>query len=403
MTVTSKFASLTREEPDPIMKTMNAYANDTSANKIEVAIGVYKDSLGGSYLFPSIAKAKQHLHENDPGHNYTQMSGIPSFVRGAQRVIFGEEIASQGKIASLQTISGTGAIHMGLLVYKEAGYKNYYLGLPAWQNYIPMIEHVGSTVKTFTYYDEAKKTLDFESCIQALESAPKNTIFLLQACCHNPTGADFTHDQWVQITQIMKSRELLPMLDIAYQGFASGDKDVDAFPIRHMYNEGLDFVVCQSFSKNMGLYSERVGCVHVVVQDKTYVPHAQSTLTAMFRHECSFAPAYGARLASIIFEDPKLLQEWNQDVRNVRDRMQHMRQLVFDKLTKLATPGDWSNVVEQTGLFWFSGLTEEQNNRLIEKHNVYSTSMGRVNIAGLNEENVDYFCKAIDEVVRATS
>ncbi|RLV93284.1 Aspartate aminotransferase cytoplasmic [Spathaspora sp. JA1] len=403
MTISCKFASLTREEPDPIMKTMAAYAADTSPNKIEVAIGVYKDALGESYLFPSIAKAKQHLYENDPGHNYTQMSGISTFVRGAQRVIFGDEILTQGKIASLQTISGTGAIHMGLLFYKEAGYKNYYLGLPAWQNYIPMIEHIGSNVTPFQYYDEVAKKLDFKSCIDALTTAPKDTIFLLQACCHNPTGSDFTHEQWIEITKIVKQRDLNVMLDIAYQGFASGDKDLDAFPIRHMYEQGLDFVVCQSFSKNMGLYSERVGCVHVVVQDKNFVPHAQSTLISMFRHECSFAPAYGARLASIIFENEKLLNEWHKDVRDVTSRLQNIRLKVFKKLTELGTPGDWSNVVEQTGLFWFSGLTKQQNDRLIEKHNVYSTTMGRVNIAGLNEDNVDYFCNAIDEVVRATN
>ncbi|KAG7665252.1 AAT22 [[Candida] subhashii] len=403
MTVQTKFSKLVREEPDPIIKTMNLYAADPNPQKIDVSIGVYKDPNGGSYLFPSIAKAKKHLHANDPGHNYTNMSGIPAFTKGAQRVIFGEEIASEGKIASLQTISGTGAIHMALLLYREAGYTQYYVGEPSWSNYIPMIQCIGGTVSTYRHYDESSKSVDFESVRKALKTAPAKTIFLFQTCCHNPTGADFTQEQWIEIVEIMKDRDLLPLLDTAYQGFSSGDKDVDAWPIRHFYKQGMEFVVCESFSKNMGLYSERVGCTHVVVQDKEYVMNAQSTLTALFRQECSFAPAYGARLAATIFEDQELYKVWNEDVAEITRRLKTVRQLVLEKLTKLGTPGDWTNVVKQTGLFWYSGLTPAQNDRLISKHNVYSTNIGRVNIAGLNEENVDYFCRAIDEVVRSTN
>ncbi|KAK6454853.1 aspartate aminotransferase/Glutamic oxaloacetic transaminase AAT2/GOT1 [Scheffersomyces xylosifermentans] len=400
MTVTSKFNRLEREAPDPIVQTMTLYANDPSPNKVDVSIGVYKSEKGGSYLFPCVAEAKKVLAANDPGHNYTNMQGIPEFISGARKVAFGEEYAAEGKLASLQTISGTGALHMGFVFLREAGYTNFYLGVPSWSNYIGMIEFIGSKVTTFTHYNEKTKKIEFDAVVSALESAPANSVFLFQTCCHNPTGADYSQEQWKKIGQLLKQRDLIAVLDTAYQGFSSGDKDKDAWAIRHFYELGLEFVVCQSFSKNLGLYGERVGCVHAVVQDKEYVPNAQSTLVANFRSECSFAPAYGARLASIIFQSPELKQVWDNDVAEITERLKTIRKKVLDILTELKTPGKWDHVVEQEGLFWYSGLTPVQNDRLISEHNVYSTSIGRVNIAGLNNNNVEYFCKAIDEVVR---
>ncbi|KAI5949236.1 AAT22 [Candida theae] len=400
MTVQTVFSNLVREEPDPIIKTMQQYANDTNPNKIDVSIGVYKDKSGACYEFPSITKAKQILHDNDPGHNYTSMAGIPEFVAGAQKLVFGEEIASQGKVASIQTISGTGSLHMAMLLYREAGYTNYYVGTPAWQNYKPMIEHIGGNVTTYRHYNEESRSVDFESVLAALNSAPPKSVFLFQTCCHNPTGADFTHEQWRQIGPILQKRQLIPLLDTAYQGFSSGDPYQDAWPIRYLYKLGLEFLVCQSFSKNFGLYSERCGAVHAVVQDIEYVSNVQSNLVVLFRHECSFAPAFGARLVAIILTNDKLRNQWLNELKDSTTRLKSLRHQILERLTKLKTPGDWQNVVEQKGLFWYSGLTKEQNEQLIAKHNVYSTTMGRVNVAGLNDENIDYFCHAIDSVVR---
>ncbi|KAK6464137.1 aspartate aminotransferase/Glutamic oxaloacetic transaminase AAT2/GOT1 [Scheffersomyces coipomensis] len=403
MTASTKFSKLEREAPDPIVHTMNQYFADPDARKVDVSIGVYKSEQGGSYLFPSVAKAKEILRNNDPGHNYTNMSGIPEFINGARSAIFGDDRAKQGHLASLQTISGTGALHIAFVFLREAGYTNYYLGLPSWSNYIPMIEHVGGKVQTYTHYDEVTRKVDFNSVIENLESAPSDSVFLFQTCCHNPTGADFTKDQWIQIADIVKRRQILVLFDTAYQGFASGDKDVDVSPIRHFYDLNLEFVVTQSFAKNLGLYGERVGALHVVVQDKDYVPNAQSTLTALFRQECSFAPAFGARVASIIFQSPELLQVWKNDVAEITERLLDIRKQIHDRLSKLNTPGNWDHVLNQQGLFWYSGLTPAQNERLISHHHVYSTSIGRVNIAGVNNSNVDYFCQALDEVVRNSS
>ena len=402
MTVQTVFSNLVREEPDPIIKTMQQYHKDTNPQKIDVSIGVYKDEAGACYEFPSITQAKQILHDNDPGHNYTNMAGITDFVAGAQKLVFGDEIVKQDKLASIQAISGTGSLHIAMLLYREAGYTNYYIGTPTWQNYQPMIEHIGGKVTTYKHYNEEARLVDFDCVLSALNSAPSKSVFLFQTCCHNPTGADFTRKQWEQIGSIMQKRQLLPLLDTACQGFSSGTPDQDAWPIRYLYSLNLEFIVCQSFSKNMGLYSERCGAVHVVVQDKDFVPNVQSNLVALFRHECSFAPAFGARLVAIILNNDKLRNQWLDELYESTMRLKHSRQRILEKLTQLKTPGDWRNVVEQNGLFWYSGLTKEQNEQLIEKHNVYSTTMGRVNVAGLNNKNIDYFCLAIDDVVRNT-
>ncbi|KAL6451885.1 AAT2 Aspartate aminotransferase [Candida maltosa Xu316] len=386
---------------DPIVRTMELFQKDTNPNKIDVSIGVYKDEAGGLYCFDVVKDAKKHLFENDPGHGYTTMAGVPAFVKSAQQVVFGDSIAQEGKLASLQAISGSGALHMGLMLLVQAGHKDFYVGTPTWSNYIPMITHVGGNVKTYEHYNADSRTVNFESVVGTLETAPSGSVFLFQTCCHNPTGADYSRDQWTKILDLVENKNHIVLFDNAYQGFASGDLDEDAWAIRHAYGKGLEFVVAQSFSKNLGLYSERVGCVHAVVQNKEFVPHTQSTLVATFRHECSFAPAYGARIAAYVIQNEDKRDHWRKEVAAVRNRLVALRQKVLDKLTELGTPGDWTNVVAQNGLFWFSQLSEDENERLIAKH-VYSTNIGRVNIAGLNDANVDQFCKAIDEVVRNT-
>jgi aspartate aminotransferase len=399
MKVTTKWNQLVAEAPDPIVQTMGMYFKDQDPRKIDVSIGVYKGEKGEFYTFPTVKEAKDILRKNDPGHNYTNMAGIPEFVSGARKVIFGNETE---KIVSLQTISGTGSLHMAMLFLKSAGYSNYYLGVPSWSNYVGMIKHVGGQVTTYNYYDKATGTVDFESMLNALNECPENSVFLIQACCHNPTGADLSRDQWKQIAPIIKQKNLIPLIDIAYQGFSSGNKDEDAWGIRYFYSLGMEFLVCQSFAKNMGLYGERVGALHVVVQDSNYMPNAQSTLVALFRNECSFAPAFGARIASIIFGSPELKKSWDKDVDDITVRLKQVRQIVYQKLIDLKTPGNWDSVIKQNGLFWYSGLTPEQNEKLISEHHVYSTSIGRVNIAGLNNSNIDYFCNAVDSVVRST-
>lgn len=398
MTVSSYFANLDDSPPDPIAQLMEASAADPNPDKIDVSIGVYKCDKGNPhYVFPCVEQAKKQLAENDPGHCYTNMTGIPAFRQLAQRTIFGE---NHDNVVSLQAISGLGSLHFAFAFLRSAGLKDFYVGVPAWGNYQGMIEHVGGVFHSYKYFDEASRGVDFASTIEALNTAPARSVFVLQAVCHNPTGCDYTQDQWLQIITLLKERDLFPVFDIAYQGFASGSVDTDAWAIRQAYASGIEFMVCQSFSKNMGLYAERAGCLHVVVNDKNSVANVTSQLTALARHEISFAPAFGARVATIVQTDPAILQQWKTDVADVCNRIKQVRHQIVEKLEKLQTPGNWDHVVQQNGLFCFTGLTPLQVQKLILEHSIYLTANGRINVAGLNLSNLDAFCRAVDAVVR---
>lgn len=398
MTVSLFFSHVPITGTDPILELMAAYKNDTHPDKIDVSVGVYKTEDGDpDYVFPCVAKAKEMLAANDPGHCYTQMAGIPAFVESAKKTIFG---ASHKNVVSVQAVSGSGALHLGLCFLREAGFTEFFVGVPAWLNYEGMVEQAGGNFHTFQYYDAVKNAADFPSAIEALKNAPAKAVFIMQAVCHNPTGCDYSREQWSEIFKIVKAKNIFILFDIAYQGFASGSTDEDAWSIREAYRQNMEFVACQSYSKNMGLYSERVGCTHVCVQDESTVEPVQQLLVANIRREISFAPAFGARVATFVQEDEKLRKIWAEDVLAVTKRLQGVRQKVLDTLTKLQTPGNWEAVVKQNGLFWFTGLTPLQVTKLQEEHHIYGTLNGRVNVAGLNDSNIATYCRAVDKVVR---
>lgn len=400
----SIFSSVKAEPADPIVATMQLCAADKSPNKVDLSIGVYQDELGNTgYVLPSVQRAKKILAENDPGHCYTTMLGLPEFVEASKRVVFGEKDAASGLVVLAQTISGTGALHVAFDFLKGLGYKKVFVGDPAWANYDLLLSHVGVDAGHYEHYSTADQDINFDAVLEAIHGAPENSVFLLQVCCHNPTGADFSRDQWKQVISLLKKRLLLPVFDIAYQGLASGNSDDDAWPVRYAFAEEMEFLVCQSFSKNMGLYSERAGVVHVVVRDASSVPNVRSKLLATGRSEYSFTPAFGARVAALILNnaDGSVKGQWEQDVVDMTTRLKDMRKKVHLGFQELQTPGNWDPVLKQQGLFWYSGLTKEQIHVLIHEHHVYLTDNGRINVAGLNNSNVDYFVQAVDKVVRA--
>jgi aspartate aminotransferase len=402
MTVETVFASVEACPADPIMDIMDKYSRDTYSNKIDVSVGVYKSEDGSVFTLPSIKEAKRRLADNDPGHSYTNMRGIPEYIDGAKQVIFGPAGASP-LIASLQTISGTGAIHMGLAFLNELQRTKYVIGVPAWDNYIPMIKHMGGEVQTYRHYDPQTGGVDFDALLTAIKEAPTKSTFILQACCHNPTGADYSREQWKEIACAISKYNHFTLFDIAYQGLSSGSLDEDAWPVRYFMEKNMEFMVCQSFSKNLGLYGERAGCLHVVGRDSEHVQNVQSQLVSLFRMECSFAPAFGARLVVQITTDKQLRSQWHEEVSQMSARIIDIRNTVLDKLVKLETPGKWDHVVKQKGMFWYSGLSQDQVHLLINDHHVYMTLNGRVNVTGLNSSNIDLFCRSIDTVVRATA
>lgn len=400
--IMSSFIHLQFQAADEFNDLRSKLAADSDPNKVDVSAGVYRDESGASYTLPSIVAAKRLLQENDGGHDYNFCLGISDFVSAAAKVAVGEKPISQGLVSSCQTIGGTGACHLGAeFLAQYCGFDQFYLGIPAWPNYFPLLKHVGAKIHTYDYYDAEKKAVNFDGLLKTLHDAPIHSVFILQLCCHNPTASDLTLDQWNEVGEIMKLKSQIAFFDAAYQGFASGSIEKDGEPIRRFIDLGVEVLVAQSFSKNLGLYGERVGCLHVVSKDSSVTPMVTDQLRYILRAESSSTPAFGARLASIIANDPKLSLQWKNDVIEISERLKDIRAKVFSLLTeKYKTPGTWDHIKTQKGLFWYSGITPAQATKLISDHHIYLTKSGRVNVAGLNEKNTDLFCYALDRVIR---
>jgi aspartate aminotransferase len=310
----------------------------------------------------------------------------------------------------LQTVSGTGAVHLGGLFlskfYRPGTERTVYFSAPTWPNHPQIFGNVGLTHATYPYFSAQTKGLDFEGMLDKIQNAREGSIILLHACAHNPTGVDPTQDQWKEIAKVMSAKKHFPFFDCAYQGFASGDLARDAWAVRYFVEQGFELLIAQSYAKNFGLYGERAGCFHFVTSPD---PDAQNTTTRVAsqlailqRSEISNPPAYGARIASLVLNDPTLFAEWEENLRTMSGRIIDMRKALRAKLEELGTPGTWNHITDQIGMFSYTGLSEKQVLRLREDSHVYMTKNGRISMAGLNTNNVEYFAKAVDKAVRET-
>lgn len=396
---------------DPLFGLMAAYRKDTDPNKVDLGIGAYRDDNAKPWVLPVVKKADDILR-SDPNlnHEYLPIAGLAEFTSASQKLILGADspAIAEKRVTSLQTVSGTGAVHLGALFlarfYHPSTNRTVYFSNPTWANHGQIFSNVGLAHTTYPYFSPSTKGLDFEGMMQSLHSAPERSIILLHGCAHNPTGVDPTQEQWKEIAKVMQARNLFPFFDCAYQGFASGDLNRDAWPVRYFVSQGFELVVAQSYAKNFGLYGERAGCFHFVTapaaeaQDTT--TRVASQLAILQRSEISNPPAYGARIASLILNDPKLFAEWEDNLRTMSGRIKDMRITLRGLLEKLGTPGTWNHITDQIGMFSFTGLSEKQVLRLREVSHVYMTKNGRISMAGLNTGNVEFFAKAVDKVVR---
>lgn len=348
---------------------------------------------------------------NDPNlnHEYAPIVGIASFTTKAAELILGgtDSPAIQDKrVASIQTISGTGAVHLGALFLAKfyPGVKKVYLSNPTWANHNQIFGNVGIPVATYPYFSKETKGLDFEGMKAAIYGAPDRSVILLHACAHNPTGVDPTLEQWKELAEIIRSKNHFPFFDTAYQGFASGDLMKDNAAVRYFVEQGFELMIAQSFAKNFGLYGERAGCFHFVTgpapDAQTTIARIASQLAILQRSEISNPPIYGARIASTVLNDPKLYAEWEDNLKTMSGRIIAMRKELRAKLEQLGTPGTWNHITDQIGMFSFTGLTEPQVLKIRADSHVYMTKNGRISMAGLNTQNVEYVAKAIDKVVR---
>ncbi|KAK3943257.1 aspartate aminotransferase, cytoplasmic [Diplogelasinospora grovesii] len=397
---------------DPLFGLMRAYRADESPDKVDLGIGAYRDNTAKPWVLPVVKKADEILR-NDPelNHEYLPIAGLASFTTKACELILGgaSPAISEKRVTSVQTISGTGAVHLGALFlarfYKIHGAnRTVYLSNPTWANHNQIFTNVGIPIATYPYFDKQTKGLDFEGMKKTLADAPERSIILLHACAHNPTGVDPTPEQWREIAGLMRAKKHFPFFDCAYQGFASGDLERDAAAIHYFVEQGFELVIAQSFAKNFGLYGERAGCFHFVASPSSdaseITTRVASQLAILQRSEISNPPIYGARIASTVLNDKALFAEWQENLRTMSGRIIDMRKALRARLEELGTPGTWNHITDQIGMFSFTGLSEAQVMKLREEFHVYMTKNGRISMAGLNTRNVDYFAKAVDKVVR---
>ncbi|KAK7467029.1 Aspartate aminotransferase, cytoplasmic [Stygiomarasmius scandens] len=394
--------------PDSIFKLTAAYKADPFENKVNLGVGAYRDDDNKPWVLPVVRKAEQILL-NTPSldHEYLPITGLPEFTAAAAKLILGPDspAIAEARVTTVQTISGTGANHLGALFlerfYPWTGPKEVYLSDPTWANHPAIFKNVGINPRTYPYYDPKTIGLDFDGFMNALTSAPNHSIFLIHACAHNPTGVDPTKEQWNKIAEVMLQKEHYGFFDCAYQGFASGDLDNDAWAVREFVKKGVNMLICQSFAKNAGLYGERVGALHVISSSKEAAERVKSQLSVLQRSEISNPPTYGARIVNLILNDAELFEEWKRDIATMAGRIIDMRKQLYKVLTEeLKTPGNWDHIVNQIGMFSFTGITPQQSQALVEKAHIYMTANGRISMTGLNRKNLRYFAENLDKVVR---
>ncbi|KAF2684377.1 aspartate aminotransferase [Lentithecium fluviatile CBS 122367] len=398
---------------DPLFGLMAAYKRDTDPNKVDVGVGAYRDDNAKPWVLPVVKKADDLLRA-DPNlnHEYLPIAGLAEFTTASQKLILGADSPAikDKRVTSLQTVSGTGAVHLGALFlskfYKPSSKRTVYFSDPTWPNHFQIFSNVGLSYKTYPYFSKETRGLNFDGVIDTLQNADEGSIIVLHACAHNPTGVDPTQEQWKKIAEVIRAKKHFPFFDTAYQGFASGDLARDGWAIRYFIEQGFELCIAQSYAKNFGLYGERAGCFHFVTAPssdaQSTVIRVASQLAILQRSEISNPPAYGARIASLILNDPTLFAEWERDLKTMSGRIIDMRKALRTKLEELGTPGTWNHITDQIGMFSFTGLTEEQVLKVREDSHVYMTKNGRISMAGLNKHNIDYFAKAVDKAVKAT-
>ncbi|KAF8168048.1 pyridoxal phosphate-dependent transferase [Crassisporium funariophilum] len=401
----SSWSAVPAGPPDPILGVTEAFKADTDSRKINLGVGAYRDEQGKPYILPSVKQAEEVVRTTAPDKEYLPITGLASFTKNAALLAYGadSELLKQGAVSITQSISGTGALRIGgaFLARHYPHSKAIYLPVPTWGNHIPIFQDSGLEVRGYRYFDKKTVGLDFEGLKADLRAAPEQSIVLLHACAHNPTGVDPTESQWAEISDIVKEKKLFPFFDMAYQGFASGSTSKDAFAVRHFVEQGHQIALAQSFAKNMGLYGERVGAFSLTTADAAEKARVDSQLKIIIRPMYSNPPLHGARIANAILSDKQLYSQWEGEVKGMADRIISMREKLYNTLTDdLNTPGQWGHIKSQIGMFSFTGLTAPQTKILAEKAHVYMTSNGRISMAGLNGGNIDYFAQSVDAAVR---
>lgn len=400
MTV-SIFAQVSLAPRDPILGLSEAYNADARSNKVNLGVGVYYDDNGKLPLLAAVRIAEKHRLEMAPPRGYQPIEGLGAYNQAVQKLLFGAEsdLVGSGRLVTAEALGGTGALKIGAdflkRLYPEA---TVYISDPSWENHKALFEAAGFRVETYPYYDANTRGVDFSAMKAGLSRLAPNSIVVLHACCHNPTGADLTIAQWNEVVALCSEKALIPFIDMAYQGFADGI-EADAAAVRAFGASGLQFLVSSSFSKSFSLYGERVGALTLVCADKDEATRVLSQLKRVIRTNYSNPPTHGGAIVASILTAPDLRQQWENELAGMRDRIRAMRTGLLDQLKAVGVKQDFTFITHQRGMFSYTGLSAAQVDRLRDEFAIYAVSTGRICLAALNSKNLDLVAQAIAAVL----
>jgi len=394
------FENIEQAAPDPILGLTEVFRADPNPEKINLGVGVYQDQQGKTPVLPSVKQAEAAILEREESKSYLPIPGAPAYAKAVQTLLFGEasDLVEAGRAFTAHTPGGTGALRVaGEFLKTRTAAGSVWLTVPTWPNHGPIFRAAGMTVETFPWFDASTNGFDFESALAGIEKIPEGDAIVLHGCCHNPTGCDPTAAQWEKIAEAVRRRNLLPVVDFAYQGFASGIEE-DAEGLRMVARACPEMIVCSSFSKNFGLYRERTGAVTFVAGDADTQGRLASQVKLVVRTNYSNPPAHGGAVVTEIFGNAELTAQWREDLRAMRERLNGMRNLLVEQMSALSSARDFSFVARQRGMFSMLGLSREQVAEMREKHAIHMVGSSRINLAGLNRNNIERFCVALKEV-----
>ncbi|ODV64924.1 PLP-dependent transferase [Hyphopichia burtonii NRRL Y-1933] len=400
--------------PDKILGISEAYVKDSNSQKINLGVGAYRDNNGKPIIFPSVKKAEGILLEKESEKEYTGIIGNKNYQSIVRDFIFnnsnkdanGAKLIKEDRIVTAQTISGTGSLRV-IAEFLNRFYdsKTIKVPKPTWANHVAVFTDAGLQPEFYNYYDVENNSLDYENLKKSIESTPNGSIVLLHACCHNPTGMDLSNEEWDEVLQIITKKNLFPLVDMAYQGFALGNPYKDIELIRKLnqlvVNDELkSYALCQSFAKNMGLYGERIGSISIVTESSEQSVAIESQLKKLIRPIYSNPPIHGSKIVETIFSNENLYNSWLNDLDQVVGRLNKVRDQLYQKLDK--SNYNWDHLTKQRGMFIYTGLSKDQVIKLRNDYSIYATEDGRFSISGVNENNVDYLANAINEVIKSS-
>jgi len=397
----SPLAGLEMAPRDPILGVTEAYNADTNPNKVNLGVGVYYDDQGKVPVLECVRRVEQKLAEQPLPRNYLPIDGIAAYDRAVQQLVFGpgSPAVRDQRIVTVQTLGGTGGLKVGAdLLRRLNPQAGIWISDPSWENHQALFEYAGFKVQPYPYYDAATHGVRFDAMIDTLRKLPAGAIAVLHACCHNPTGVDLSPGQWDRVIEVVNARGIVPFLDLAYQGFAEG-LDADAAAARRFAQSCPVVLVSTSFSKSLSLYGERAGALSLVTESADEAARALSQLKRVIRTNYSSPATHGAQAAAMVLTTPELRALWDGELGQMRERIKTMRRQLVEKIRAIRSDFDFSYVVQQRGLFSYSGLSKDQVRRLREEYGLYALDSGRICVPAINSGNIDYVARGIASVL----